>query len=719
METIRNAAPRSILRGIRDASGRPPVYEPEQIPSHLPHVYLFTERGPTMPQLTSGDDMLRMYGKSTFDYRSKFANHQTVLANTVNAEGNKMMVQRVVPPDAGPPASLRLWCDIMPEMVAEYERAVDGTFILDGAGRKVPTGEKIEGYVLRWKLSQVDNAESGDGSETAGSGTRITEDDNLRLTEDGRFRVLESFVAGASVTVGEMVNGKGEQSMMYPIMDFEVDSFGSYGNRLGVRLSAPTTSSDIPVDDETLVEQMAYLYRIQFVERPQSNATPKILETLWGEQFVDFSFKEGVIDPRVEKELFIDDIVLPSYSQEAGAGFSEIRPPFGEIFVYHDYLEQILDLIHTSEKAHGLVPTTADAKHMMNFFTGVNHNNVPYHSVVVRGPVDNGLMLAPGATHYAMGGKDGSTDLNTFDTVVRNELNNYGEMEAPLLDRAFYPQSVIYDTGFSLETKKAMFTPMGRRKDMWVIMSTQDVTQPQNTPSEESSIAIALRTAARMYPESVIYGTPTCRALVMGHSGYLLNSTYKGLLPLTIEFAKKCADYMGAGNGVWDSNARYDAPGNNHVQMFKKVNAPFKGANVRSKDWDAGLVWVENYDRRSLFWPGIQTVYDDDTSVLNAAANMFIAVELEKVADRTWRDLTGISYLTPEQFIERSDKLIEKRTKGRFDDRVIIVPETFYSQNDEQRGYSWSCNIHMYAPNMKTVGTFTIVAHRIGDYQEG
>jgi hypothetical protein len=172
---------------------------------------------------------------------------------------------------------------------------------------------------------------------------------------------------------------------------------------------------------------------------------------------------------------------------------------------------------------------------------------------------------------------------------------------------------------------------------------------------------------------------------------------------------------MGSGIGSWTSGRAFDKPGNNRVTMFKGVNAEWRNINVRENDWANGLVWVQNYDRRSLFWPGIQTVYDDDSSVLNSAANMMIAVELQKVAERTWRDLTGISYLTPEQFVERSDRLIKTRTQGRFDNRVVVVPETFFTQNDEQRGYSWSCKIHLYAPNMKTVGTFTIVAHRISD----
>ena len=131
-----------------------------------------------------------------------------------------------------------------------------------------------------------------------------------------------------------------------------------------------------------------------------------------------------------------------------------------------------------------------------------------------------------------------------------------------------------------------------------------------------------------------------------------------------------------------------------------------------------GLVWAQRYDKDSFFWPAVQTVYDDDTSILNSMFNMLIAVELEKVAEITWRQLTGISGLTENQFITRSNRLIEEAVKGRFDNRVVIVPDTFVSEADKQRGFSWGCNIVMYGNNMKTVGSFTIVARRREDLEQ-
>ncbi len=707
-QTIINAAPRPVLRGIKDSSGRAPVNEPDLIPTHLPHVYVFAERGPTLPQLVSGDSMIRMYGKPTFDYRKKYATHQTVMANMVNAEANRMMVQRLVPAGANPAATMRLSVDVScGEDIEVFSRNPDGSFLIDADGAKVPTGDIIQGCKIRWLVGPT-IAPADDG--------RLLESGDPRLNESGISRILETSVGQGAASVGFMTNPTGIQSTIYPIMDLEASSFGDWGNRLGVKLSAPTINSTFPADAETIEEQKAYLFRIQLTERNETNSSSKVLETLFGEQFVDFTFKRGVINPRTETELHIDRAVVPAYGQDGSAGQPEIIPAINKIHVYESNLDQVLTNIQLKEAPFGIISDKEEDKHLVNIFGAHDHNGIPYESIRVMGPADDGILLGESSTHYLQGGYDGVMSFDNYDKAVQHQLLNYGDLEAKLMDSAFYPQSVIYDTGFTLATKKAMFVPMGRRKDLYVVVTPQDASQPQNTPSEETSIAVALRTAARMYPESVVYGTSTCRAIVMGHSGELLQSTYTGLLPITVEFAQKCAAYMGAGTGFWKNSKKFDSPPNNQVKLFKNVNAEWLSSNARSKQWDAGLVWVQNYDRRSLFFPAVQTVYDDDSSVLNSAANMMIVVELEKIAERVWRDLTGISYLTPGQFIERSDNLIDAEARGKFDGRAIIVPETHYTQVDDQRGYSWSCNIHMYAPNMKTVGSFTIVAHRIKDY---
>ncbi|MPN24462.1 hypothetical protein SDC9_171861 [bioreactor metagenome] len=177
---------------------------------------------------------------------------------------------------------------------------------------------------------------------------------------------------------------------------------------------------------------------------------------------------------------------------------------------------------------------------------------------------------------------------------------------------------------------------------------------------------------------------------------------------------------MGAGNGVWRPGLGFDVSPNNQITLFNSntVNATFKSAAVRNKDWDNNLVWAQRFDRASLFWPAVQTVYDDDTSVLNGPITMFAAVELTKVCFRVWAELTGRSDLTEEQLIERSDNRILALSNGRFDNRFVIEPNTFFTDDDRQRGYSWQTRVNLYANNMRTVGTYTIVARRMSDLTE-
>lgn len=694
MKTILSAAPYANLQGIQDLSGRPPVFDPEVIPTHLPQVYLYAEKGPTLPQLVIGDSFVSTYGNKTLDTRSAFFNHQSVLANVLQGAGNALMVQRVVPTDAGPKARFLLSIEIVAEQIQPYERNLDGSFKLDVNGQKIPQGTPIAGHIARW------------------------------VVNDWKVGGVDEPFAEVSVKAGGLVNATAVQSQSYPIMELEASFVGSYGNNLGVRFTAPSTKSANQLNDSVAEAVKAYLYRIQLVSRQDSSLSPTTVETLFGEQSIDFAFKAGAVDTTTDTDISFDQIFLQSYQALDNPGTPAQYGPFSRAHFYKDNFELVSALIASLEAPVNAnlpatsIDVTSEFLYYINPFTATDFNGVPYFTYRVQGPADGGLVFSDTTTTYAAGGSDGTMNDTAFDLLVRNELLNFGDGEADLLDAAVYPQSVIYDTGFALDTKLAMLTPIGKRKDMYVVLSTQDVTQPQNTPSEDSSLAISLITAARNFPESEVFGTSVCRAIVIGHSGTLIDSKYKKLLPLTVEFARKSAQFMSSGDGIWRAGLGFDVPPNNQIALFRGVNATFKPAVTRNRDWKNGLVWVQNYDRRSLFWPAVQTVYDDDSSVLNSAINMMIAVELEKVAQRTWRDLTGISNLTTDQFIERSNRLIQDQVRGKFDGRVIIIPETFYTVQDEQRGYSWSCKIHMYAPNMVTVGTYTIVAHRIGDLNQ-
>lgn len=816
MSSILKATPRAILKGIQDLSRRTPVLEAEQLPQHLPHIYLLTERGPTLPQVAIGDGLTTLYGTNVLDLRSPYATHQTVLASKVMANGNFCMVQRLKPA-AAKTALLRLSAEVIPAEIFLYERNLDGSYVigLDGLPKHVT----------------VPDGDGGFDNVTV-IGTRIV----WHTTLDPYATVAKEFGKGVAVEYrdGDTIGGTMELSTLvdgsnpvvstlYPILDLEVSSFGDYGNRVGLRLEAPNADDVAPGDYALMGAIGAYLYRFICVERPVNSATPISKDTIAGELSLDLTFKENVFHPSTGLPLSFDDTFIDAYTSLDDPSIPPVYGPFGRSHVYHSNLATILNMVieggdfqtntvigekdyDTTAAAFGRSAAIRftdkpENQQLLNLFTGIDQNGVPYWSLDVSNSVTfGGVSFGNNQVVYATGGSDGlpldsngkpdaKQILSIYDELAGIEMANYGDLEAKLLDVAKYPHSTFWDSGFSLATKKKMLVPMSRRKDIWVVLSTQmlgdysgeaiagtgtavgtdglvldfgagettefyndtfvtipaglltdgdnnpvpagryranfldtDWTltpweyQEANTISQETAYAVLLRTMASTFPESEIYGTPVCRVSIVGHCGKLLNTTYRGgILPLTIELADKVSRYMGAGTGNWTNGFAFDENPNNVVSNFRDINHIWKPAATYNGDWDAGLVWVQSFDRRSVFFPGLQTAYPDDTSVLNSIITVAACCFLEKVSQLVWRLLSGNSSLTNGQFIERSDRLINENVKDRFDGRFVIVPETFYTAADEQRGFSWSCKIHIYANNMKTVGSMTVVAHRMSD----
>lgn len=699
MNPIINGSPQANILGFQDLSGRPPVYVPQTVATHLPHIFGYAERGGAKPVIASGDAFTSAFGAKTLQVGSKYFNHASVLANTVLGRGNAIMFHRIIPEDAKT-ARLLISADVVKDQIQQYQRDEDGFFKLDAQGAKIPVtgaGAKIAGHKIKWVLNRWAGVSTDD-----------------------------AFGAVTNKT-GELLNEAAEPSTVYPILELEVSFNGEYGNNIGLRLDVPTTATVGAPLNLTLSEQIkSLLYRFQLVERADSESTAQPITGVRGDVSLDLALSEKAINRGTKAKVSFGDRFIQAYQTVGQPGFVDQFGPFTRQKIYKANLEKLLKDIAEDEVEFGTLMAQvedqiAEYLYGTNLFTGVSVDNVPYYSVEIVGQRDGGLSFTSTSTHWATGGADGTMSDADFDEAVRSQLSAYGTNGIDLLDAALYPHSCWYDTGFSIDTKLAAATILGRRPDMWIVLSTQDNALPQNTSADESAMAVALRTALRVYPESEIYGTSVCRGIVIGHSGKLLDDTiYDGYLPLTIEFADRCANYMGAGNGSWRPGLGFDVNPNNLITLFdaSTVNVTFKSAAVRNRDWDASLVWAQRFDRTSLFWPAVQTVYDDDTSVLNSPITMMAACELVKVCYRVWAELTGRSDLTEEQLIERSNQRIGELTNGRFDNRFVIVPETYFTADDSQRGYSWSTKINLYANNMRTVGTYTIVARRMSDLTE-
>lgn len=152
MSNILSAAPAIHMQGILDDSSNAPVREPLALPTHLAHVYLYAEDGPTLPHLVSGAAFKTLYGEKTLDTRSAYFNHASVLASEITGAANSIMAQRIRPVD-GKEARLLLSLDIVADDVQQYERNEDKSFKRDETGAKIPvtgSGAKLPATVPVW-----------------------------------------------------------------------------------------------------------------------------------------------------------------------------------------------------------------------------------------------------------------------------------------------------------------------------------------------------------------------------------------------------------------------------------------------------------------------------------------------------------------------------------------------------------------------------------------
>lgn len=677
-----NATPRAILHGIQDVSGRRVDPAPVLMPIHLPHVMLFAQRGPESALMLSAADAQRIYGDSTFDYRKPYAKHSTAMVKECfMPNANQVLYQRLIPEGAAR-ATLGLGLDLLPKALTVWERNPDGSYALDPDGNRIDTGETAPGHVGKWVIYEVAADEIGQ----------------------------------ASVKAGTMTDGA-TQSKLYPMFELLASHHGAYGDNLGLRLYAPTVLDSTPLNEYVVNDTRAYLYRLSFMERADARSTPEIIRGLSDQTYVDFGLKPDMYYEATRQGFHANEVVIPGYRDtDLSKGYAPEYGPFERFHVYQANIDTVTDALFATELAHQ--SWGADDKYMVNLLSAQDENGHGYTTFELLDVFDGGLSLNDQATYYTKGGADGDvSDLN-FDEMCYSQFQNYGELHNEFLDIARFPQSVVYDSGFSVKTKKAMTKILATRKDIWIGLATQDVALPQNNVDAESSMAIALRSACEMQPESELYGTSVVRAVIMGQSGYLINSEYKRLVPGTFELAYNLAKWAGSGEGKLKGEWSPDVDPNNQIKLLRDVNITWKGDRVRNKDWDNGLVWIQSYDHMKLFIPGMQTVYKDDTSILNSLLNMIICVEVQKVCFRTWRKFTGRSNMTNLQYEQASDQEIKRQTSGRFDERVVIVPETFHSERNLQQGYANSARVHVYGNNMKTVSEFTVVAHRMEDLEQ-
>lgn len=685
-----NASPQPILLGVQDLSaGQLPVTS-EANPSHFPIVPLFTRKGDVDTAInTVGLPAEKIFGSETFDYRGPYATHQTVLYNEAFApHANICAIKRLLAPGARS-AKVRLAFEMVRSENPVYRRADDGSFLYENGAKILEPNYQVSGHRYRWLLLPI--PETGVG-----------------VFGDGKQQV-------GTLRPHPSVNSDSVDSVIYPVVDLRVE-FGEYGNHVGFSLWSPHPDSENAIDQDMMDEVSNMLYRLKLVERKNVKSSPITTLTADAERTVDFTFAQKAYSDTIKQSLAFKD-VYAKYTVEEQGGNPEIPAPFKEVAVYDENIAAITTALAALENDHlgtDLPPS------MFNFVSNLNQDGNHYMTTELLGPIDGGIRLDEDTVHYAFGGSDGDMRPETYEQAVRDFFNGFESHPEAYLDDAYWPISMVWDSGFDVETKDVLPRPMGLRKDMGCILATQEASKPLNTASIDSSIGISLRNRLLLLPESTYYGTSTARAAVYEGSFMLADSEWTRPVPLTVDLAKKVARRMGAANGQWKPGTDFSVAPASVVELAtrKRFNAPWRPIAARNKNWRNGIGSALTYSRNSMHYPAFPTVHPDKTSILSDLEVALCVIDLEKVCQSTWRAMTNSS-LSPEDFIAKSDRFILNEVRDKYDGKFVIKPETYFDAFDEASGYSWKCRINLYANNNRYVGTFTVATRRMEDLNNG
>lgn len=691
-----NAAPMVVDQGTNDLSTRVVPQVPLELPQHLPLIYLFAAKGKVGRTYVDFDttSLTQLYGDDTFDVNKKYYTHQTPFVQAIAGAGNNLVVHRLVAPDAKDVANLALYLDVLPTQVPLHVKGSDGSVVLDENGDPVVVKD-------------------GDGNNVTVAGYSVAWVVDKTVANVGEYQ------RGALVQRnGIQVDGT-TQSTQYPIFEFAAADQGEDGNKLAIKLYPALTSDIIPFPTATLTEgkMYPYVFGMSRISDPLTGKTSPVLNS-FGAQSSNFVVKAKGTDPASGAVIDLNKVTKDQYIELN----AEQATGLGVAYVYQNNLDTVLELLYNAEKnisdehRDSLINNTETNYHALNILTFTSSNGSPYQAIRLVDMAGT-TRITRNTNLFMSGSSDGTLSETLLDALVAADLENYNSGLHEYNDLVMHPESIIYDSGFGLTTKKVFPKFISRRKDTFVVLSTYAHNAPALTLENQYSVAVALKSMLELYPESATFGTPVMRGLVIGGSGELIDSLYTKRVPLTYELAYKAARYMGAKNGAWKNGFLFDRAPGSVITELKNLDITWVPASTRNTLWSVGLNFALNYQVRTQFFPALQTVYENDTSVLNSFFTAVAISYLNKVEHAAWREFTGVMSLTDAQLEEQVNEFVAGLVKDKFDGLFVIVPDATVTELDALRGYSWTLNVKIYANNSKTVMTTSVSAYRRSDLE--
>lgn len=715
---------------VEDKSIYIPVNE-DILPLHRPLYIMRTQKGPVGVPVwcESYTRAKKIFGSNTFNQRSKYFSPASYFL-LQQLQSNGAFIMRAGDDTAN---SARVFVELgvqAVEAVPQYERDAYGKFVYDEEGKKIAieSAAATAGYKLIWRA--------------------------VSTPAD-----VNSIDPGAWEDLGPAQDPNDKTITWYPMFSFLASNAGAWGNAFGFKLcfSNKDNSGDF------IVRNGSVAYQIAPVELEEGNSTPTVIYDKYNNPAVS-----GVVKPDTIDSISGVDI---SFNKKLAASYSDGYELPLSIYYYSDSFKTVGDMIMKAEVAakdaiianygsvvdvdgklgvDGTVVTfvedllgvtigegdvsaasiAADIDgedaafgFMANLMTCVDRDKRGYFASYVVATSDADapagcIDMDADATVYMMGGTDGNDADPFIEEYTRKYLtaaaNNNHEY---LIDYFRMPFNCVIDSGWSIATKKAYLEFMDVRDDLKVYLGTQQswminsvgklVRPPVNTKYEDESIGAGLRTHAWLMRESIAKGTECCRATIFLHAGR--TADYDVWLPGTLWIAKKMAEYC---NRDFMNKEPKELP-NSAVECWKDLSWVASSEDTKSRNWNAGLNYVQYYSMTGLHYASVRSVYKYDTSVL--VDDMFVnaITWMKHIVRRSWARFAGATRPVAELQQAITEDLTS-RLAYMINGKYEFTVDVYQTDDDKKLGYVQHVDITVTAPATNRVWLVNIICKREG-----
>ena len=570
----------------------------------------------------------------------------------------------------------------------------------------------------------------------------VQEEREVEIKEERRVEITERREVPKKIMVSKEIKSK-----MYPIFEIHAASFGTGYDNYGFSINTNYLEN---FNSKLAKDTKFYPYNVTLYTRKNKESSATIFKTLARANDAELILTNKVTkDPSLGARCDFNHIMGKEWFNENDPLFPYSPNIFSNFRLYEDNFKLVLTQMLNAEKnsiefeprlyavdnAYGKSIDWYDFQArkvedleaqigLLNPFTAKTSKNIRLQNVIISEdrPILTGVQkevnMSINKPIFLEGGTDGDLSDEAFEEATREELAKYADENSEVQELAYNVESTFWDSGFTLETKNAIADFISVRKDTFVVLSTHTVGEKPLDLARMRARGVSLDTNLRLNPESTYYGTATCRGLIVGGAYHLRNSNFTDYVPLSYDLLVKTARFAGAANGKWKRTYLFDHGDNATISSGTDIVPDFIPHGVKPALWSANIIYPQKKDRVNYFFPALQTVYGNDTSVLNSYFTIMALCTITKSGHKTWKHFSGAISMTDAQFKLAVEDYMIADLADRFADVIKASATCEITDKDKLRGYSYKLYGKLYANNMKTVCEYTTRTYRAEDLEK-